>query len=235
MTNKKPDPTIEALKERSWQEVGALDQALTDGQIDEKAWHNAMADLIKQPYLQAESIFAQAGHGGDAHSWEKSRGFIAEALHRNGTFLDVGCANGLLMESVQRWGAAQGLTIAPYGLEIVPELAALARQRLPQWSKRIFEGNIRSWQPTDLRFDYTLIRPSYAPPKRLPDLVRHTLRHILKPNGRLIIFVGAEEKEARLVENALAAQGDMAHGHVEVPHAKDARMVRRLFWIDGAE
>ena len=140
-------PTIERLKECAWQEVAAIDQALAEGRIDENGWHEAMAALVKPAYLAANNPYAQAGHDGDAESWEQSRGFIANALHRSGTFLDVGCASGILMESVQRWGAAKGLTIEPHGLDIVPELAALARRRLPQWAERIYVGNIRTWCP----------------------------------------------------------------------------------------
>lgn len=231
----KIDPTIEVLKERGWREVAAINQALAEGQIDEAGWHEAMAGYIKPSYLAAESPYAQAGHGGDATTWEATRGFIAEALDRSGSFLDAGCANGILLESVVRWGAAKGLTIEPYGLDIVPEFVERARQRLPQWTGRFYVGNIRSWQPPGERFDYVLIRPEYAPEARRADMVRHLLAHVLKPDGRLIVFVGAEEADVRRVESAIVAGGFAADGRVEIVHNKDERMVRRLFWIDGGQ
>jgi SAM-dependent methyltransferase len=227
-----PDPSIERLKERAWQEVAEINQALEEGRIDEDGWHEAMAALIKPAYLAADNPYAQAGHGGDAATWEASRGFIAEALHRSGTFLDVGCASGILMESVHRWGAARNLVIEPYGLDIVPEFVELARQRLPQWASRIYVGNIRTWQPQGDRFDFVLIRPEYAPASRRADLARHILRHVLKPGGRLIVFVGTEEAGSRSVEASITAQGIAVHGRVEIPHPRDSRVVRRLFWID---
>jgi SAM-dependent methyltransferase len=230
-----PDPTIERLKERAWQEVAAIDQALAEGRIDEDGWHEAMAALIKPAYLAAGNPYAQAGHGGDAATWEASRGFIAGALHRSGTFLDVGCASGILMESVQRWGANKNLNIEPHGLDIVPELVQLARRRLPQWAHRIHVGNIRTWRAANERFDFVLIRPEYAPPARRANLVDHVLNQVLKADGRLIVFVGAEEKELRHVESSITDQGFTVHGRVEVPHAKDSRLARRLFWIDGSK
>lgn len=228
-----PDSSLESLKERAWREVAEINQSLAEGRIDEEGWHAAMAGLITPAYLAADNPYAQAGHGGDAASWEATRGFIAQALHRSGTFLDAGCANGLLMESVQRWGAARNLVIEPYGLDIVPELAELARRRLPDWADRIFVGNIRSWQPVRDRFDYVMLRPEYAPPERRADMVRHVIQAVLKPGGRLIFFVGVEEADKRSIEAEVVAGGFTASGRVEVPHQKDSRLVRRLFWIDS--
>lgn len=226
-------PTIEGFKERAWREVAAINQALAEGRINEEEWHAAMAGLIKPAYLAAESPYAQAGHAGDAATWEASRGFIVEALHRDGSFLDAGCANGILMESVQRWAAARDLRIEPYGLDIVPEFVERARQRLPDWAGRIFLGNIRSWRPPGDRFDFVLIRPEYAPPHRRADLVGHVLAHVLKPDGRLIVYAGTEEVDQRGVEAHIAAQGFCISGRVELPHPRHHRLVRRMFWIDG--
>jgi RimJ/RimL family protein N-acetyltransferase/SAM-dependent methyltransferase len=233
MAHPLPDPALEQLKERAWKEVAEINQALAEGQINEDEWHAAMTVLIKPAYLAAEGPYAQAGHEGDATTWEASRGFIAAALHKSGAFLDAGCANGILMESVQRWGAARGLTIEPYGLDIVPEFVEFARRRLPLWADRIFVGNIRTWQPAGKRFDYVMLRPEYAPPNRRIDMVRHVIEHVLKPGGRLIFFVGTEEIGVRSVEDSLMEHGFIVGGRVEVPHPRDSRVVRRLFWIDS--
>jgi SAM-dependent methyltransferase len=229
-----PDPTIERLKERAWQQVAAINQALLEGRIDEDGWHEAMASVIKPAYLAAENPYAQAGHGGNAATWEAARGFIAEALHRSGTFLDVGCASGILMESVHRWGVTKNLSIEPYGLDIVPEFVERARRRLPHWADRIYVGNIRTWKPADDRFDFVLIRPIYAPPGRRADMVGHVINHVLRPGGRLIVLVGTEEVRLRSAEAGITDHGFVVHGRVEVPHPKDSRVVRRLFWIDSS-
>jgi len=228
------DPILERLKERGWREVAAIDQALAEGRIDERGWHEGMAALIKPAYLSADNPYAQAGHSGNAETWEASRGFIAEALHRSGTFLDVGCASGILMESVHRWGAERSLEIEPHGLDIVPELAHLARRRLPNWADRIHVGNIRIWRPISHRFDFVLIRPEYVPATRRTELVRHLMNHVLMPNGRIIVFVGTEETHLRLIESTIAAEIPV-DGRIEIPHPHDNRLVRRLFWIDGIE
>jgi 2-polyprenyl-3-methyl-5-hydroxy-6-metoxy-1,4-benzoquinol methylase len=226
------DPTIERLKERGWRDVATINEAFASGEITDEEWHSRMASLIRPAYLAADNAWAQAGHSGDAETWKASRGFLAAALHKNGTFLDVGCAGGILMESVQQWGIEKHLAIEPYGLDIVPELADLARNRLPHWSHRIHVGNIRFWQPAQIRFDFVLIRPEYAPESRRRDMVRHVLQNVLAPNGRLIIFVGVEEKHFRTVESSICTSGLEASGRAEIAHSEDNRVVRRLFWID---
>lgn len=227
------DPAIEALKEGAWRETAAIDADLDAGRIDEAGWHAAMARLVAPAYLAAADAYRQAGHSGDATTWEASRGIIAHTLHRNGTFLDAGCASGIMMESVQRWGRRRAHLIEPFGLEIVPELAALARRRLPHWADRIVVGNVRSWRPpADARFDYVLIRPDYAPRGRRADMVRHVLEHLLAPGGRLVVFVGNEETDRRQAEAEIAAGGCAVHGRVERPHPAHAALRRRLFWID---
>lgn len=227
------DPVVKALKERAWKEVAEVDQALAEGRIDECGWHDAMANLIKPAYLSAGNPYGQAGHSGDAVTWEASRGFIAGALDRSGTFLDVGCAGGILMESVQKWGANSGLLIEPHGLDIVPEFVDMARRRLPLWAHRIHLGNIRTWRPPNDRFDLAIIRPEYAPPSRRVELVRHVMNHVLGPEGRLIVFVGVEEIACKTVETTMTTAGFTVSGRIEVPHPKDSRVVRRLFWIDA--
>ncbi len=226
-----PDPVVERLKERSWPAVAAIDQALAEGRIDENEWHEAMSALVKPAYLSGHDPYAQAGHRGNAETWETSRGFIADALDRDGSFLDVGCASGILMESVHRWGVDNSLTVEPHGLDIVPEFVQLARQRLPTWAHRIHVGNIRTWRPVGERFELVLIRPEYAPSDRRADMVDHVLTHVLQPNGRLIVLVGTEEADVRRAESAITSAGLRVHGRVEVPHPKDDRLVRRLFWI----
>jgi hypothetical protein len=226
------DTTLASLKEHAWREVSAINQAFADGRLDEEGWHDAVAALVTPAYLAADSAFGQAGHDGDARSWEASRGFVAQAVDRSGTFLDAGCASGVMMESVRRWGSEKGFVVEPYGLEIVPELAELARRRLPAWSARIQVGNLRSWRPSE-RFDYVLLRPDYAPPGKLCQMLVHVLERVCSPRGRVIVLVGTEEVWKREVEDAVVRCGLRVAGRAEVPHPKDRRVVRRLFWIDG--
>ena len=219
---------IEALKERRWAEVEAIDAALARGEIDESGWHRAMAALVVPSYLAGEDVHAQSGYGGDEAAWERARRLLAAAIDRDGAFLDVGCANGLLMESIVRWAAPHRLE--PYGLEIAPELAALARRRLPRWAERIFVGNALGWMPPR-RFDFVRTGLDYVPARRRPDLLAHLLEHVVEEDGRLIVGVFNEEPEPRL-EREVSSCGLRIAGRTEAPHPS-GRVVYRAFWIDA--
>ena len=101
----------------------------------------------------------------------------------------MGCANGLLMESVAAWCAERGLAVEPYGVDISPALAELARRRLPQWDGRIWTGNAVEWRPpVGMRFDYVHILLDCVPRARRADLVRHHLTRTVRPGtGRLLV------------------------------------------------
>ena len=47
--------------------------------------------------------YQQWGRSSGADRWEETRRCIADAVNRDGSFLDVGCANGLLLETLEQW------------------------------------------------------------------------------------------------------------------------------------
>ena len=223
--------SIEAAKERAWQETAALDAALERGEIDEEGWHRAMAALVVPAYLGADNPRAQSGHSGDEVRWKDARGLLLDAIDRDGTFLDVGCASGLLMESVHEWAAEKGLSIEPYGLDISAELAALARSRLPPWADRIVVGNALHWEPAR-RFDFVRTGLEYVPRHRRRDLIQHLLHRVVVLGGRLIVGVFNEEREAHCTEELVASWGFKISGGTERPH-RDERIAYRAFWLDA--
>jgi hypothetical protein len=61
------------------------------------------AAIFDAAYPAGDNPRAQSGFGGDEARWEIARRPITWPIDRDGTFLDIGCANGYLMESVVRW------------------------------------------------------------------------------------------------------------------------------------
>ena len=103
-----PDESLARNKERGWRELGVIDEALLRGEIDEDGWHARVLDVIEPAYLAAETPQGQSGRSGDAAGWEHARRLLLDAVPDGSDVLDVGCANGLLMESLVAWAAEDG-------------------------------------------------------------------------------------------------------------------------------
>ena len=142
--------------------------------------------MLERAYLGADDPRGESGFGGDEARWERARRSIVSAIDRDGTFLDVGCARGLLMKSLATWAGEEGYRVEPYGLDLIGSLAALARQRLPHWSERVFVGNVMDWR-VPFRFDLVRTDLEYAPPHRRHEMVERLLREYLSSGGRLIL------------------------------------------------
>lgn len=218
------DESLEAAKERRWREVAAVDSAYEQGELDDAGWHAAMAALVVPAYLAAGTREGGSGSSRDHAGWERARSLLAEAVEPGQSFLDVGCANGLLMESMAAWAQVE-----PYGLEISPELASLARRRLPEWADRIWVGNALHWKPPR-RFHVARTGLDYVPRPKRPALVEHLLAHA----DRLVIGVFNEEPDRRAVEDEVASWGFRVSGRAEREHP-DPRIRYRAFWIDAAD
>ena len=216
------DEQLEAAKEGAWHEVAAIDAAYAAGEIGKEEWHRAMAALVVPAYLTAETAEGGSGSSRDAAGWKYARSLLADAVEPGWAFLDIGCANGHLMESMAAWAEVE-----PYGLEIAPELAELARRRLPQWADRIWVGNAADWTPPR-RFDAIRAGLDYVPPDGRRDLVEHLLGYC----GRLVIGVFNEEREERKLEAEVAGWGFSVVGRAERDHPHP-RLAYRAFWIDA--
>jgi hypothetical protein len=177
-------PKRQSKRSDEWRaRAAALGTARERGEIGDDAWFDGMRVIFEGAYLDEESPRGQSGFGGDEARWEAGRRPVAEAIDRDGTFLDIGCANGHLLECVVRWSSHR---IEPYGLDFAPAVAQLARERLPQWAGRIFTGNALAWEPTR-RFHFVRTELVYVPQERRRTYVQRLLDLFLEPSGRLIV------------------------------------------------
>ena len=228
---------IELAKNGAWPLLQRLEGELRRGVLDEAGWYREVAAVIVPAYLAGEDPRAQSGSSGTVEDWTYKRGLLADAFDGDGAFLDVGCASGYLMETLHAWGRERGQAIEPYGLDIAPELADLARGRLPHWAGRIFTGNAMTWEPPR-RFAYVRTGLEYVPQARQRDLVARLLRDVVAPGGRLIVGVYSEERDATrpgLSEEERVAGWGLAPiaGRTSRPHRRDSRLVYRAFWMDA--
>jgi SAM-dependent methyltransferase len=142
--------------------------------------------LCESQYLAGTNPREQSGFGRDERDWERFRRPVVAPVETDGSFLDIGCANGLLMESVVAWAREAGHVVEPYGLEISGKLAELARRRLPDWRDRIFVGNALVWEPP-MRFDFVRTELVYVPHALRRQYAERLLEHVVAPGGLLIV------------------------------------------------
>ncbi len=67
--------------------------------------------------------------------WEEGRKSIASAIDRDGTVLDVGCANGFLLRCLQEWSDQE---LTPYGIDVNEDSLKDARALFPDQAEDRF-------------------------------------------------------------------------------------------------
>ncbi len=129
-------------------------------------WFDEIRDRLQRAYVAAQTPWQQSGKGGEFEEWVRLHIPISQCVTRSGTFLDIGCANGFLLEYLLNWTNMKGLDLFPYGLDYSPELVEMAQKRLPAFKDCFFLGNAWDWQPPR-RFTYvTSVRDKGVPPSR---------------------------------------------------------------------
>lgn len=147
-------------------------------------------ERITREYYLADlsNPYRQSGKTGGAHHWEITRRCIAEAVDADGDYLDLGCANGLLLKSLLGWCAERGFVITPHGVDFVPELIERAKQHLPAYAANFHVANTFFWQPPR-RFRFVQQLLDAVPPADQHIYVARVLREIVDAPGRLIVSV----------------------------------------------
>jgi SAM-dependent methyltransferase len=154
------------------------------------AWFTAKKTLLETAYLQGAQPWQQSGFGLHTErtyeAWEAHRKPIADCIERSGSLLDIGCANGYLLECVLRWTAERGITVVPFGLDLSEHLVALARQRLPAYAAHLFVGNAWDWTPPH-SFDYVRTELVYVPEALYSPYITRLLDQFVIPGGALLV------------------------------------------------
>jgi 2-polyprenyl-3-methyl-5-hydroxy-6-metoxy-1,4-benzoquinol methylase len=102
---------------------------------------------LEGSYLRETDPVRQSGFGGGHERWRTERELVLDAVRGDGDFLDIGCANGYLLECLVTWGQERHVRLTPYGVDCGFQLIALAKQRLPQYASHFWVANAWEWTP----------------------------------------------------------------------------------------
>ncbi|MBV8136430.1 MAG: hypothetical protein JO121_12495 [Deltaproteobacteria bacterium] len=206
----------------------------------EDDYYRQTLKLLEESYLAADErgdLAGGSGSGGGLARWQRKRKVIAAAFDHDGTWLDVGCANGLLMETLCEWAADRNVRVEPYGLELSQRIAERARRRLTRWAERIWSGNVMTWMPP-MRFDYVTLLPELVAAELGGAMLVRVRDQFLKPAGRLIVSCyrpgaapGLHDRGGRSAPRLLFELGFVADGFAEV-HDDDGTLWTSVAWLD---
>jgi hypothetical protein len=184
---------------------------------------------LEGTYVRETDPVRQSGCGGGPERWRTERELILDAVPDAGDFLDVGCANGYLLECLVQWGHERHVRLTPYGVDCGAQLIALAKQRLPQYVSHFWVANAWEWRPPrTFRYVYSVY--DGVPEALLPAYIRRLLTWYVETGGTLIMgaYGSSSKREvARHIATDIAAAGV----HVAGSLARGKLPVARVAWI----
>ncbi|MBN2566305.1 MAG: methyltransferase domain-containing protein [Candidatus Eisenbacteria bacterium] len=145
-----------------------------------------MLDGLERSYLAETDPIRASGFGGGAERWRSEREPILDAVTTDGDILDVGCANGYLLECLVRWGRERGLRLVPHGVDRSAGLVERARVRLPRFAGNLHVGDAWSWAPPRT-YEYVYALYDCVPLEYLAEYLRRLFGQAVADGGRLIV------------------------------------------------
>jgi SAM-dependent methyltransferase len=149
-------------------------------------WFLSLKNILEEAYLKHDEPWKQSGFMGTEERWVSLRKPVADCIDKSGSFLDIGCANGYLLECCIKWAAERNINIEPYGLDISETLLDLAKRRLPLYANNFFTGNAFTWIPPK-RFDFVRTELVYVPDEFESQYIVFILNNHLNPGGKLLV------------------------------------------------
>jgi len=140
---------------------------------------------LEDSYCTETDPIRQSGFGGGPERWRTEREPILDAVDTDGDFLDVGCANGYLLECLVAWARERGHHLTPHGLDFGPRLIQMAKERLPNFASNFHVGNAWDWRPPrQYRYVYSLL--DCVPEECLGEYCRRLRERTVEKGGKLI-------------------------------------------------
>lgn len=82
--------------------------------VELQQWFDNVRNVLETAYVLHVEPWRQSGFSGPEDRWVSLRRPVADCIDHDGSFLDIGCANGYLIECCLKWTAERGVQIDPY-------------------------------------------------------------------------------------------------------------------------
>ncbi|MBI4415487.1 MAG: SAM-dependent methyltransferase [Euryarchaeota archaeon] len=195
-----------------------------------RAWFEAQRRLLEEGYLRSDDPIRQSGFSGGPDRWRLERGPILAAIEEDGEFVDVGCANGYLLECLVAWAEERGRALIPYGVDFSETLIDLAKRRMPQHASNFYVANAWYWMPPR-RWRYVYALLDSVPEAMMGRYARRLFDRYAEPGGRLIAgYYGSRSRAVPPIDVGALLE---AHGFRVAGTAEGGTpVVTRFAWVD---
>lgn len=178
-----------------------------------------------------EDLLINCSFSGTFEAWERRKAFISGAIHKGGTFLDIGCGNGFLLRCLQEWSEHK---VTSYGIDINAEFIRKAKELFPnqQDNFAVLDAaditGVSKFLPDTYDFvffssDWSSKLPDGKDLERISDLTRY-----VNPGGRLIIgFYGQDKNNNLEAIKELRTHGIEFSGTLENPQGTNL-----IAWVE---
>jgi len=192
------------------------------GNMSRDEYFRTVREAVAEYYLaDPGNPYRQSGRSSGAARWTETRRILVNAIHRDGDFMDVGCANGLLLDTLIGWARENSYSLRPHGIDFVPELIALARSRFPKDAGNFQVVNAFDWTAAR-RYDFVRTNLEYVPQSDWIPFVRRQCSAVA-PGGRFILCHYRNVDEPAIdVPAVLKQAGYVVAGAAEAPGASAA-------------
>lgn len=190
-------------------------------------------DELERSYLVETDPIRGSGFGGGAERWRNEREPLLDGVPGDGDIIDVGCANGYLLECLVRWGRERGVELTPHGVDRSAALVSRARERLPCFSENMHVGDSWTWRPPR-QYKYVYALYDCVPVAYLAEYAARLLDRFVASGGRLIMGAyGSRSRELPPFDIAgfLEKEGHSVSGRSE----GGAPVVSRFAWVDKGQ
>jgi len=153
---------------------------------EEKIFYEVIREYIDEEPAEELSPWRKSSKSGTFSDWVRLHIPLVECINTSGSFLDISCANGFLLECLLEWTRHKGLALMPFGLDHSFPVLESAKSRLPEYRDNFFLGNAWEWIPPR-QFDYVRTDLSAVPASLRESYIQNLLDNFVAPGGKILV------------------------------------------------